>query len=269
MPNKNFETNKSEFKKSLIVLKSMVARNIKNQYRRSVLGIFWTVLNPLLNMLVMAFVFSNIFNRGAILMDYPIYILSGNIVFSLMRTATSNSLPCIVNNYDLLNKTKIPQVIFPLSHNFSAVINFGFSLIALVVVMLFRIPKGVSFHATMPMIIFPWLPSILLFCIGISLILSTVYVRFRDIKHIYSVILTLWMYMTPIFYAADILGEEVLAVLGFNPMFHYLTYFRNVVALGVVPSLIDHLICYGFGICFFLIGYVIFNSKRKTFILYI
>lgn len=269
MPNKNFETNKSEFKKSLIVLKSMVARNIKNQYRRSVLGIFWTVLNPLLNMLVMAFVFSSIFNRGSIHMDYPIYILSGNIVFSLMRTATANSLTCIVGNYDLLNKTKIPQIIFPLSHNFSAVVNFGFSLIALIFVMLFRIPKGVSFHATMPMIFFPWLPSILLFCIGISLILSTVYVRFRDIKHIYSVILTLWMYMTPIFYSADILGENVKTVMELNPMHHYLLYFRNVVALGVIPDLMDHLICYGFGICFFLIGYVIFNSKRKSFILYI
>ncbi len=202
-------------------------------------------------------------------MDYPIYILSGNIVFSLMRAATSNALTCIVNNYDLLNKTKIPQIIFPLSHNFSAVVNFCFSLIALIVVMLVRIPNGVRFHATMPMIFFPWLPSLLLFCIGISLILSTVYVRFRDIKHIYSVVLTLWMYMTPIFYAANILGKDVQAVMGLNPMFHYLTYFRNVVALGIVPSLMDHLICYGFGLCFFLIGYVIFNSKRKTFILYI
>ncbi|HHX49078.1 MAG TPA: ABC transporter permease [Clostridiales bacterium] len=265
----NANTKKTEFKKSMVVLNSMVIRNIKNQYRRSVLGVVWTVLNPLLNMLVMAFVFSNIFNRGNILMDYPVYILTGNIVFSLMRMSTTNSLTSIVNNYDLLNKTKIPQIIFPLSNNFSAVVNFGFSLIALLIVMLVRIPKGVRFHATMPMIIFPWLPSILLFCIGLSLILCTIYVRFRDIKHIYSVVLTLWMYMTPILYAANFLGNDVLTVIKFNPMYHYLTYFRNVVALGVVPSLMDHLICYGFGICFFLIGYVVFNSKRKTFILYI
>ena len=75
--------------------------------------------------------------------------------------------------------------------------------------------------------------------------------------------------MTPIFYSADILGKNVKTVMELNPMHHYLLYFRKVVALGVIPDLMDHLICYGFGICFFLMGYVIFNSKRKSFILYI
>lgn len=265
------KANGLECKKSLVVLNSMVGKNIKNQYRRSVLGVFWTVLNPLLNMLVMAFVFSQIFGRANSSIDYPIYVLTGNIVFSLLRTATSMSLGCMVDNYDLLTKTRIPQAVFPLSHTFSATVNFLFSLIALIGVMVVRIIMGanVHFHWTSFMIFFPWLPSLMMFTLGISFILATIYVRFRDIKHIYTVFLTLWMYMTPIFYTIDRLGDKVQAVLQFNPMLHYLNYFREIVALGTVPSWQSHLICIGVGFLTLIIGYSIFTACKKKFVLYI
>lgn len=261
------KANAPELKKTMVILWSMVKKNIKNQYRRSVLGIFWTLLSPLLNMLVLAFVFSNIFGRGNIGMDYPVYVLSGNLVFNLMRMATSNSLTCIVDHYDLLTKTRIPYSVFPLSQNLSSVVNFGFSLVALIIVMLVRMTAGVRFYWTMLMGIIPWLPSVLLFSIGISFILSTIYVRFRDIKHIYSIFLTLWMYMTPIFYSYTILPERVQNVIILNPMYHYLMYFRNTL-VGIVPNLKAHLICYGVGIAFFLLGALIFRLSKKKFILY-
>lgn len=261
------KANAPELKKTMVILWSMVKKNIKNQYRRSVLGIFWTLLSPLLNMLVLAFVFSNIFGRGNIGMDYPVYVLSGNLVFNLMRMATSNSLTCIVDHYDLLTKTRIPYSVFPLSQNLSSVVNFGFSLVALIIVMLVRMTAGVRFYWTMLMGIIPWLPSVLLFSIGISFILCTIYVRFRDIKHIYSIFLTLWMYMTPIFYSYTILPERVQNVIILNPMYHYLMYFRNSL-VGIVPDLKAHLICYGVGIAFFLIGALVFRLSKKKFILY-
>jgi ABC-2 type transport system permease protein len=261
------KANAPELKKTMVILWSMVKKNIKNQYRRSVLGIFWTLLSPLLNMLVLAFVFSNIFGRGNIGMDYPVYVLSGNLVFNLMRMATSNSLTCIVDHYDLLTKTRIPYSVFPLSQNLSSVVNFGFSLVALIIVMLVRMTAGVRFYWTMLMGIIPWLPSVLLFSIGISFILSTIYVRFRDIKHIYSIFLTLWMYMTPIFYSYTILPERVQNVIILNPMYHYTMYFRNTL-VGIVPNLKAHLICYGVGIAFFLLGALIFRLSKKKFILY-
>lgn len=261
------KANAPELKKTMVILWSMVKKNIKNQYRRSVLGIFWTLLSPLLNMLVLAFVFSNIFGRGNIGMDYPVYVLSGNLVFNLMRMATSNSLTCIVDHYDLLTKTRIPYSVFPLSQNLSSVVNFGFSLLALIIVMLVRMTAGVRFYWTMLMGVIPWLPSVLLFSIGISFILCTIYVRFRDIKHIYSIFLTLWMYMTPIFYSYTILPERVQNVIILNPMYHYLMYFRNTL-VGIVPDLKAHLICYGVGIAFFLIGALIFRLSKKKFILY-
>lgn len=265
--NKQIRANALQLKKSIVIMWAMVKKNIKNQYRRSVLGIFWTVLNPLLTMLVMAFVFSNIFGRGDINMDYPVYVLSGNIVFGLVRTATTTALPCMVNNYDLLTKTRVPYFVFPASNVVSSLVNFGFSLIALVVVMLIRLPSGVRFHWTLLMIIV-WLPSIIMFSLGLALGLCSIYVRFRDIKHLYSVFLTLWMYMTPVFYAASLLSSRVQKVLIVNPMYHYLNYFRDLI-IGVVPSWQTHLLIYAIGIVTFLIGLLIFNSHKRNFILYI
>ncbi len=269
LPQKRVRANELQFKKSMVVLGSLVGKNIKNQYRRSVLGILWTVLNPLLNMLVMAFVFGNFF-KNDISMDYPVYVLSGNIVFSLMRSATTSSLTCMVNNYDLLTKTRIPYAVFPISNVLSSTVNFGFSLVALVIVMLVRMSKGVMFHWTMILIIFAWLPAILFFSAGISFILSVVYVRFRDIKHLYSVFLTLWMYSTPVFYSLDKmnLGKGYLTAMSFNPMLHYLQSFRDLVN-GTIPSGKEFLICYGVGLGCLGLGYLIFRLSRKRLLLYI
>lgn len=266
------KANALQFKKSMVILGSLVQKNIKNQYRRSALGVLWTVLNPVLNMLVMWFVFDKIFGRSSSELFYPVYIMSGTIVFTLMRTATTTSLPCMVNNYDLLTKTRVPYAVFPLSLNFSAVINFGFSLIALIILMLACIPQGVKFHWTMFMIAVPWLPAFLLFSIGISFALCAVYVRFRDIKHIYSVFLTLWTYATPIFYSLDMLkldsGSAINVIMHLNPMLYYVEYFRELL-LGTVPSAEMHLICYGAGLASFVIGFLIFRMSRRKFILYI
>ncbi len=269
LPQKRVRANELQFKKSMVVLGSLVGKNIKNQYRRSVLGILWTVLNPLLNMLVMAFVFGNFF-KNDISMDYPVYVLSGNIVFSLMRSATTSSLTCMVNNYDLLTKTRIPYAVFPISNVLSSTVNFGFSLVALVIVMLVRMSKGVMFHWTMILIIFAWLPAILFFCTGVSFVLSVVYVRFRDIKHLYSVFLTLWMYSTPVFYSLDKmnLGKGYLTAMSFNPMLHYLQSFRDLVN-GTIPSGKEFLICYGVGLGCLGLGYLIFRLSRKRLLLYI
>ncbi len=267
---KRVRANELQFKKSMVVLGSLVSKNIKNQYRRSVLGILWTVLNPLLNMLVMSFVFSKIFGRNSINMDYPVYVLSGNIVFSLMRTATTTSLPSMVNNYDLLTKTRIPYAVFPISNVLSATVNFLFSMVALVIVMLFRMSAGVTFHWSMLLIFVAWLPAILFFSAGISFVLSAVYVRFRDIKHLYNVFLTLWMYMTPVFYSIESLKleSEYIALMQFNPMLHYLQSFRDLVC-GNIPSGTTFIIMYGIGLGALGLGYLIFRLSRRKLLLYI
>lgn len=264
------KANALHLRKSMVILGSMVKKNIKNQYRRSVLGIIWTVLNPLLNMLVMWFVFERIFGRTSSTLFYPVYILSGTITFNFMRTATSSSLTCMVANYGLLTKTRVPYSVFPLSQNLSATVNLAFSIVALIILMLCCIPKGVEFHWTMFMMVVPWLPALMLFSLGMSFALCSIYVRFRDIQHIYSVFLTLWMYATPIFYSLDSLnlGSTASTIMKLNPMYYYVEYLRDLL-MGIVPDAKMHLICYGAGLLSFIVGFIIFRLSRKKFILYI
>ena len=225
----------------MYLLQLLVRRNIKNQYYRSVIGVLWTVLNPLLNMIVMAFVFSAIFGRHTDGLDYPIFILSGNIIFGIMRGSTSSSLGCLVGQRDMLQKTRVPIEIFPTANVFSALVTFGFSFIALLLVAGFRaLPIFGGPH-----LVFPWqivlviiiLPAVTIFSLGISYFLSALFVFFRDIKHIYSVILTLWTYLTPLFYSVQALGSAtVTKAMMFNPMYHYVEGFRELLR-GDIPNL--------------------------------
>lgn len=271
---KSFNSNKINFdivtfRKSTYVLGSLVKKNIRAQYRNSSLGVLWTVLNPLLNMIVMAIVFGQLFGRSMPNVDYPVYVLAGNTVFGLLRMTTVTGLRCMVDNYSLITKTRIPYYVFPTSHLLSATINFGFSFIALIIVMLIRIPKGVIFHWTMTLTLVPFLPALMMFSLGIALFLATLYTRFRDIKHLYGVLLTLWTYLTPLFYTENILPKEVKAALQFNPMYHFVTYFRSIIQHGVVPDWKSHLIIYGCGIISLLIGTLVFAKNKKSFILFI
>lgn len=253
----------SELFKSRFILSQMVKKNIKSQYRNSVLGILWTILNPLLNMIVLAVIFSTIFGRN--IEHYHVYLLTGNMVFSFMRMSTERSLTCMEANRGLLTKVKIPYFIFPVSHVLGALVNFFFSFIALFFVMLIM---GTPIQVSILMVV-PFLPSLIMFVLGMSLILATMYVFFKDTKHLYSVFLTLWTYCTPLFYSVTDLPHLIQSVMQFNPMYHYVTYFREIVISGTVPSLLTHWICYGIGIEFLLIGILIFNWKSKKFILHI
>ena len=268
MVKKRQYANQIPVNRQMNILVSMVGRNIKVQYRRSILGILWTVLNPLLTV-----VFTNIFGRSNSDLAYPLYILSGNITFNLMRSSTVGSLGSLVNNYDLMTKTRVPAYIFPTSQVLSNVVTFGFSLIAYIIVMVVLIAIKysygvVAFFWTDLMILFPLLPALILFSMGISYVLSIVYIRFRDVKHLYEVFLTLWFYLTPIFYSPDKIGEKMAMVLKFNPMYHFVNYFRQC-ALGIVPSWKTHLVIYGCGIGMFLIGLLIFKLCHKKAVLYI
>ncbi|MBQ3017391.1 MAG: ABC transporter permease [Clostridia bacterium] len=270
------------FKKNANIVRELVIKNVKLQYRNSVIGALWTVLNPLLNMLVMYFVFSTIFDFRSQDEEewYALYILCGNIMFSFIRNATTQSLPSIVQNRGLLTKNKISEYVFPISKNLSAVVNFAFSMIALIGVMAvvsFFAP-GSAFSYTL-IFVFLMLPALFLFSFGLSLILSSLYVFFRDIQHFYTVFLTLWTYLTPIFWNVNVLADKketkyliLETVVNLNPMFHFVEYFRDIVyrcsvsdvsVLGTFSSLA---ILYIIGGVALGIGILIFALTRHKFI---
>lgn len=254
-----------QMRKNSYILSVMVKKNFKAQYRNSLLGVLWTVLNPLLNMIVLSLVFSKLFGRADNYLKYPIYLFCGNLIFNMMRQITNQSLNCLVSNSGLIKKVKISYAVFPLSNMFTALVNFGVAFIALLVVMLI---VGQPFKWTI-VLTFIILPAVLLFSVGIGFVLSSMFVFFRDIKHLYEVFLTLWMYLTPIFYTADRLESETVAmVIGINPMTHYVEFFRSLVG-GVIPGGVELLVCYAWGIGMAILGYMIFRMNRKKYILYI
>lgn len=259
----------------MYLLRLLVKRNIKNQYYRSFIGVLWTVLNPLLNMAVMAFVFSALFGRHTDGLDYPIYLLSGNIIFGIMRASTSSSLTCLVGQTDMLQKTRVPIEIFPTANVFSALVTFSFSFIALLLVAGFRalpIFEGPHFTFTWQIVLIVIiLPAVTIFSLGISYFLSALYVFFRDLKHIYSVILTLWTYLTPLFYSVDALNSELVSkAMVFNPMFHYVEGFRELLR-GDIPALMfsvssgepSILAMYGFAAISLIIGWLFLEAMKN------
>lgn len=270
------------FKKNANIVRELVIKNVKLQYRNSVIGALWTVLNPLLNMLVMYFVFSLIleFNNDAEKEWYALYILCGNIMFSFIRNATTQSLPSIVQNRGLLTKNKISEYVFPISKNLSAVVNFAFSMVALICVMavVSFYNRESAFYYTL-LFVFLMLPALFLFSFGLSLVLSSLYVFFRDIQHFYTVFLTLWTYLTPIFwhtsrFAGDKGTQPVIleTVVKLNPMFHFVEYFRDIVYrcavsdVSVLETFSKLALIYIIGGVALGIGILIFALTRRKFI---
>nr|WP_058967223.1 ABC transporter permease [Fournierella massiliensis] len=251
------------FLKYKTLLNELVVRDIKVRYRKSVLGLLWTVLNPLLMMCVITVVFSTLFRQN--IPNFPIYYLAGSLIFSFNSEATSNGLYSIIGSASLIKKVYIPKYLFPISKVLSALVNLGFSLVAMFVVM---IVTGAPFHATlllMPLPIF----YVFLFTSGLSLLLAAATVYFRDIAHFWGVFVLAWTYFTPIFYPVTILPSFAMKIMQLNPMYHYVTYMRDVVLYGTFPGMKENLICFLIGAVTLLIGLWVFYRKQDRFVLYV
>ena len=256
-------TQVSEFQHSSFVLRQLVSKDFKLKYRRSALGIVWSVLNPLLMMLVMTAVFSYMFRFD--IEYFPLYLILGNTLFSLMSTSTNGAMRSIMYSAPLIKKVKINKLVFPLEKIIFELVNFALSLIAVVIVM--------AFFRIAPTINIVFLPLLLLymilFCSGLGLLLSALVVFFRDIEYLWGVLLTAWTYATPLFYPAELWPEWLAAIEQFNPMYHYVTYFREIALWNTTPSLTSNLICLGFAAVTFGIGYYVFRKTENKFILHV
>ena len=252
--------------KAFYILAQLVTRDFKLKYRRSALGVAWSVLNPLLMMAIMAAVFSTLmrFSSDGI-PSYPLYIILGNVTFSLMSDATSQGMGSIIDAASLLKKVRVSRWVFPVDKVLFAVVNFVFSMVAVLVVMLF-----VKVYPTWTVAIIPlFLVYITMFCCGLSLLLSALSVFFRDVMHLWGVVLTAWTYATPLFYPAEILPDWVLSLEVFNPMFHYVAYIREALLYQRLPSLELNGLCLACGLISLVVGIVVFKRTQRKFILYI
>lgn len=250
------------FLKYRFLLANLIERDIKVKYRRSVLGILWSVLNPLMMMVVIATVFSRVFRFH--IENFHVYYLTGSVIYNFISEATSTSMMSVFSSAPLIKKVYIPKYIFPLEKCLFSFVNLLFSLVAVVIVMLV---SGIRF--TFVALLFP-IPILyaLIFSIGMSLLLSALTVFFRDIVHIYGVFLTAWMYATPIIYPMEAVGEKIRFIMQFNPMYYYVQYFRDVVFYGTVPGIRFNLISITFSLGMLIIGILVFKNKQDKFVLY-
>ncbi len=242
---------------------SLVSRDFKLKYRRSLLGVLWSVLNPLLMMIVLSIVFSAFFKFS--IENYPLYVILGNVMFALMADSTSGAMTSIIESSSLIKKIRIEKLIFPVEKVVFQLVNFCISLIAVAAVMIFfQVVPHVSL-AALPLL----LVYVVLFSTGIGLALAALSVFFRDICHLWSVVITAWTYATPLFYPVDILPDWAAPLMQYNPMYHYVSYFRDLILNGTVPGLQENLLCLGMAVVAFAIGLIIFKKTEKKFILYV
>ena len=254
---------KAQFKKDWFVLTSLVSKDFKLKYRRSALGVLWSVLNPLLMMIVLTAVFSTVFRFQ--IENFALYLILGQTLFGLMSDATSGAMSSIIDSASLIKKIRINKILFPLEKVAFALVNFVISLIAVVAVMLFF-----QVAPTLNLLFLPLLlVYVFVFSLGLGLLISALSVFFRDVMHLWSVVLTAWTYATPLFYPIEILPDFLAPLMQYNPMYHYVTYFREIALWGMTPSLTENLICIGFAAVALVLGYAVFRAKEKKFILYV
>lgn len=250
-------------KKYKNMLFQLVKRDFKVRYRGSVLGVLWSVLNPLLYMLVLSLVFSRVFKT---IPNYRLYLLSGLVLFNFFSEATNMCVMSIVSNFGLITKVYFPKFVLPLSRVFASLINLGFSLIAYFVLGAFLgIQVWWGYIALPVMLVF-----FVMFTVGTGFILSAWQVFMRDIQHLYSVIITLWMYATPILYdfATTEMPQQLAAILKFNPLYSYVDFFRSVTMYGIFPEMMTVVSTVLWGIGALAVGAVIFVKNQNKFIFY-
>lgn len=254
---------KPALQRNWFILSSLVSKDFKLKYRRSALGVVWSVLNPLLMMIVLSAVFSTFFRFD--IENFPLYLILGSTLFSLMSESTTTAMNSIIDSSALIKKIRIEKILFPLEKVIFQLVNYVLSLIAVAAVMIF-------FRVT-PTLNLLFLPLLLLYVImfsaGLGFLLSALVVFFRDISHLWSVVITAWTYATPLFYPVSILPDWMMGIMSFNPMYHYVTYMRDIALWNITPSLEMNLLCFGMGFAMLIVGFFVFRKLEKKFILYV
>lgn len=268
------------FMKYRYLLRELVVKNIKLQYRNSVLGMLWTFLQPLLTMIVLSVVFNNLFGRNSSqVVNYPVYLLSGRLLYEFFTQSTKRAMKSIRGNASIIKKVYVPKYIYPFSVVLSTFVTFLISLTVLVVVILFFNIVKINPITISWQVVFALPPIVVLFFfgLGVGMILATLNVFFKDIENLYEVFCLLLFYLTPIVYTLDRLGFESgswqLSALKLNPIYGIIDMFRAAVlhssefaAFFDSTSFIYSTV---FALVTFLIGLVMFYKNQDKFILHI
>lgn len=260
----------SNIKRYSFLMKQLIIRDFKVKYKRSVLGIVWSILYPVLMMAVMALVFSQMFKLRMEGVNYLVYLMTGLVMYNYFSEATSSAMASVVSNFSLINKVYIPKYIFPISKVLFCGINFLLTLIPLFVLIIFSGSGDTKCILSVWYLLLPYIfICLLMFTAGIGLLLSTISVFLRDMFYIYGIILTIWNYVTPIFWSIQLIPENLQPIFKMNPLYIYINGARSIILFGERPSLLTLLLMFVIGLGMLILGSFIFKKKQDKFIYYV
>lgn len=253
-------------KKYNFLLRQLVSRDFKVKYKRSVLGVAWSLLYPVLTMCVLAIVFSNVFRMNVPGVNYLVYLLTGITFFNYFSEASNLSMSSILANFGLINKVYIPKYIFPLSKCLFVGINFLLTLIPLYAVILLTGTGLNWYHLLLP---YSYV-CLFMFTLGMGFLLSTAAVFIRDTLYIYGVLITLWMYLTPLFWDLSMLNNPFFeTLLKFNPLYQYVNFARYIIFYKACPAPQAFVGCFVSAAAVLLVGALVFRKNQDKFVYYI
>ncbi len=252
----------NKIKKYKFLFEELVSRDFKEKYKRTVLGMAWSVLSPLLNLLVLVLVFTKLLGRNT--PHYTIYIFCGTLIMAYFRESTRGGMRSLMANRSIINKINIPKYLFLLSNNVSSLINFSLTLCVFFVLCL---ADGIQFGWQFLMLPYA-IVCLVMFNVGIGLILSACFVFFKDTSYLYDILLTLINYLSAIFYRIDSFSPNVQRLFLMNPLYCFIKYFRVIVIEGNIPSVQFHLLLLFYSLLSLAIGLLIYKKYNHKFLYY-
>ncbi|MBP1566287.1 MAG: ABC transporter permease [Oscillospiraceae bacterium] len=251
----------SDLKQKKFLLKQLIHRDFKSRYKRTFLGVLWSMLSPLCFFVTQAIVFSKLLGRGEYFLSY---LIIGNIVFHYFSDATTNLMFSISANGGIISKINVDKRLFIYSRSISCLINF---LLTMVIMFGVIAINGITFNVKFILLIFP-IVCLYFLNMGVGYILSVLFVFFKDTQYIYSIFTRMLTYFSAIFYYVDSFPENIRHLFFYNPVYCYIYYFRTIIIDNMIPSMYVHFMCVAFPIAFLLIGKAIYGLNEKKFAYY-
>ena len=253
----------SKVKQYWFLFEELVKRDFKKKYKRTVLGMAWSVLSPLLTLIVMRMVFTQFFGRNT--PHYTTYLFCGNLIFSCFSESSGQGMQSLMGNSGIFTKATVPKYLFLFSKNVQTLINFALTLC---VFFLFCILDNIIFTWKFILLLYP-ICCLVLFNVGVGLILSALFVFFRDIQYLWSVFIQLLMYTSAIFYTIDRYSPMVQNLFLLNPVYLFIRYFRKIVIEATIPTVWFHLLMAADVIIVLGIGCWIYKKYNTRFLYYV
>ncbi len=241
----------------------LIKRDFILKYKRTVLGVLWSALSPLIMLSVQIFVFSHFF--GSDIPHYTIFLFSGNLVYTYFSEATQSGLMALAGNAPIFAKVPVPKYLFVFSRNISSLINFGLTFC---VFMVWIRADGIAFQPKFLLLLYAIICMIAFNC-GISLILSTIYMFFRDLSYLYNIFVLILMYISAIFYSVETFAPHIQRLFLLNPLYVYIKYFRLIVINNSIPSYNFHFLMLFYGIVAMLFGTLLYKKYNNQFVYYL